>query len=82
MLNEDTLILIQILKKLPALEVNHFVKHLDEGGIRQLCECFFNIIKNDLKLSTGAKKSLREALGGEDSRKNIKVIINSKKVIV
>ena len=68
--------LLGILKKINITERPHLLKYLNETGVDILCECYKNIIFNDLKLSPKVKKNLRNSLLGKE--REIKLLANKK----
>lgn len=74
MLNKDKALLISALKKLNTSELTHVIKHIDSAGIENICECVFNTIYTDLKLSKSKKRKIKSKLNNEKSKRNIDII--------
>lgn len=52
--------LYECLIKIPDNLRRHIIKHLDDDGINSICECIYNVIFTDLKLSKKKKNLLRK----------------------
>lgn len=70
--------LYKTLHKLPKDTLKHLIKHLDDQSINQICECVYNVIYTDLKLSKKKKNSLKKKLHTHCCVKNLKKISNKK----
>ena len=68
--------LLGILKKIKISERPHLLKYLNEDGVDILCECYKNIIFNDLKLKPKVKKNLRKNLIGKE--REIRLLANKR----
>lgn len=66
------------LKKIPKKSYKHIVQHLDDDSIDLICECVYNVLYNDLKLTKLKKQKLKDKLHEHCCLKNLKVIANSK----
>ncbi len=74
MLNKDKALLINALKKLNTAELTHVVKHIDSDGIESLCECVFNTIYTDLKITQNKRRKIKSRLNNDNSKKNLSII--------
>lgn len=70
--------LYQILNKLPKDAFQHLLQHLDDESINDICECVYNVIYTDLKLSKNKRDSLKQKLHKHCCVKNLKKISNKK----
>jgi len=48
------------LVKVPDNLRTHIIKHLDDKGINDVCECLYNVIFTDLKLSKKKRATLKK----------------------
>ncbi len=67
--------LYECLVKVPNHLRQHIIKHLDDDGINDICECIYNVIFTDLNISKRKKDILRKHI---KQYPNIKNIINKK----
>lgn len=66
--------LYQSLTKVPDDLKKHIIKHLDDNSINDICECLYNVIFNDLKLTQKKKNILRNHI--KKTMPNIKKLTN------
>ena len=70
--------LYQIINKLPSKAIPHLLNHLDDDSVNDICECVYNVIYTDLKLSNKKKNDLKKKLHKHCCVKNLKKISNKK----
>lgn len=70
--------LYKVLNSVPKVTLKHIIKHLDDESIDDICECVFNIIYTDLKLSNKKRSALKTKLHKHCCVKNLKRISNKK----
>lgn len=66
------------MKNLGSSEVKDVIEHLNDESIDNLCECVFNVINTDLKLSRAKRIKLRNHIKKNCCLSNIKKITNRK----
>lgn len=69
--------LIPILKSLSKMkgeEVSHSIDCLNDEAIDDICECVYNVIFTDLKLSARKRASLKKHINQKCSSKRLKLI--------
>lgn len=74
MLNKEKVGLIKALKKLDKNGLTHVISHFDKEGIDKVCECVFNTIFTDLKISKRRRRKIKSVLNNDKSKNNIKII--------
>lgn len=79
MLTKDKVNLFNALSKLNGDKLTHVLKHIDSKGIESVCECVFNTIYTDMKLSGRKKKNIKTIFSERKSRKNLNIITNKAK---
>lgn len=52
--------LYECVSKVPKNLQSHMLQHLDDNSIDSICECLFNVVFTDLKLSKQKKSALRK----------------------
>jgi hypothetical protein len=70
--------LIKSLSKTKKQHLPHIIEHLSDNSIDKLCECLYNVIYSDLKLSKGKKNQIKKCLKNECSITRLKKITNKK----
>ncbi len=65
MLTKDKVNLFNALSKLNGEKLTHVLKHIDSKGIESVCECVFNTIYTDMKLSGKKKKKYQKRIFGK-----------------
>lgn len=70
--------LYQALSKVKPDILSDVLTHLDENSVDAICECVYNVINSDLKLSPKAKRKIRDRLQKPCSKKNIRIIMKKK----
>lgn len=78
MINKNFLPVLKALKKLNADDIQYFIEHLNDSSIDNICECVFNVVNTDLKLSKAKRLKLRNHLKKNCCLANIKKITNRK----
>jgi hypothetical protein len=78
MIEKKYLGLIQLAKKLKPDEFSALLDFIDDSSVDSVCECVFNVINTDLKLSAKAKKRLKQHINQKCSLKRIKMITNKR----
>ena len=68
----------KVLHKLPQNVFRHIIEHLDNDSVDLICECVYNVLYTDLKLSTKTKNALKNKLHKHCCLKNLKMISNKK----
>jgi hypothetical protein len=66
------------MKKLSGEDLNSFLDHLNDTSIDNVCECIFNVVNTDLKLSKAKRLKLRNHVKKNCCLSNIKRITNRK----
>jgi hypothetical protein len=66
--------LYECIVKVPDYLRQHIIKHLDDEGINTICECLYNVIFTDLKLSKKKKLLLKKHI---KNFPNIKQLTNA-----
>lgn len=77
----EKLKLYESLSKLKPSVLSNIVEHLNDNSIEALCECVYNVIHTDLKLSSKAKRKLKTKLLSNCSKKNINLIATKKNAL-
>lgn len=73
--------LIKSLSKLKEKDVQCLLSHISDDAIDCLCECVFNVLNTDLKLSSKKKNSLKKLIKTNCSTHRLKQISNKKNPI-
>jgi hypothetical protein len=73
-MSKDKVKLYTSLHKLKPDVLSEVIQHLDDNSINSLCECVYNVIHTDLKLSPQSKKKLRSQLKKKCSKANMHTI--------
>jgi hypothetical protein len=81
MLSKNKVCLYNALSRLNTNELSHIIKHIDSNGIESLCECVFNTIYTDLKLSKRNKNKIKKNFIEKKSLRNLKTITDKSKDI-
>lgn len=71
--------LLNVLKKLNGKDLSEVVDFLNDDAVDNLCECIYNLIHTDMRLSNKKKTSLKGFIKTNCSIHNLKKI-SSKKV--
>lgn len=69
---------LKMMKNLGSADVKDVIEHLNDDSIDNLCECVFNVINTDLKLSKAKKMKLRNHIKKNCCLSNLKKITNKK----
>ena len=69
---------LKMMKNLGSADVKDVIEHLNDDSIDDLCECVFNVINTDLKLSKAKKMKLRNHIKKNCCLSNLKKITNKK----
>ena len=78
MIKKDFLHILKLCKKLKPEEFNSFLDHLSDNSVDSICECVYNVINTDLKLSSAKRRKLKNHIVSKCNTKNIKLITNKK----
>jgi hypothetical protein len=78
MINKNFIPILKIMKKLSGEDLNSFLDHLNDTSIDNVCECIFNVVNTDLKLSKAKRLKLRNHVKKNCCLSNIKRITNRK----
>lgn len=70
--------LIQNLRKIPGNNLSFIIENLSDHSIDNICECVYNIIHTDLKLSKRKKNQLKKCIKENCSIPRLKKISNKK----
>lgn len=70
--------LYESLVKLKPELLGNIVQHLDENSVDAICECVYNVVHSDLKLSKAAKRKLKRKLQKNCTKKNLQIIMRKK----
>ncbi|MGL6007010.1 MAG: hypothetical protein ACRCZ7_19725 [Aeromonas sobria] len=70
--------LYESLVKLKSDTLGNILKHLDDNSIDAICECVYNVVHSDLKLSPTAKRKLKRKLQNNCTKKNLHIIMKKK----
>jgi len=69
---------LKMMKNLGSSDIRDVIEHLNDDSIDNLCECVFNIINTDLKLSQAKKRKLRNHIRKNCCLSNLRKITNRK----
>lgn len=64
------------MRKLSSDDVHNVIEHLNDDSVDNLCECVFNVVNTDLKLSRAKRAKLKAHLKKNCCIKNMRRIIN------
>lgn len=78
MVQKDFLKFLQAAKKMKSGEMSNILDFLSDNTIDDICECVFNVINTDLRLSRGKKNRLRAHIKKNCNLKRIKCLTNKK----
>lgn len=78
MIEKSTLSLLKLIKKLSRDDLNHIIEHLNDKSIDNLCECVYNVVNTDLKLSKCKRTRLKHHIKKNCCQNRIKLIMNKK----
>jgi hypothetical protein len=67
---------LKSIKNMGSTDIKDFIDHLNDESIDSLCECVFNVINTDLKLSKAKRMKLRNHIKKNCCLSNIKKITN------
>ena len=81
MLSKNKVNLFKSLSSLNGDNLTHVLKHIDANGVESVCECVFNTIYTDLKLSNRNRNKIRNTFKNNKSLRNLKVITDKSKNI-
>lgn len=74
--------LIKVLSQTKPADLNKILSYLSDDAINDICECIYNVIYTDLKLSARKKSHLRKCIKSNCSmHKKIKTITSKKEPI-
>lgn len=73
-MKQSFLSVLKLMKKMSPDDVSNVVEHLSDSSIDNLCECVFNIVNTDLKLSRAKRLKLKNHIKKNCCLKNIKKI--------
>lgn len=76
MLSKNKFKLLDALSGVKKDKLVHILKHIDEKGVESICECVFNTIYTDLKLSNPKRKSIKNTFSNKKKRRNLNIITN------
>lgn len=79
MLSKDKVQLFNALSKLNTENLTHILKHIDPKGVESVCECVFNTIYTDLRLSKKKRNHIKKLFGDKKALRNLKVITTKNK---
>lgn len=79
MLSKNKLKLFDALSSVKKDKLVHILKHIDEKGIESICECVFNTIYTDLKLSNPKRNSIKQTFKNKKGLRNLRIITNKEK---
>lgn len=74
MVQKSTLPLLHSMKKFKGENFAEFIEHLRDETVDDLCECVFNVINTDIKLSKAKKNALKRHIKKNCSVKRLKKI--------
>ena len=78
MIREDFLSILKIMKKLTGNDLQSFLDHLNDDSIDNVCECVYNVVNTDLKMSKAKRMKLKNHVKKNCCLSNIKKITNRK----
>lgn len=73
--------LVKVLSKTNPDNVKQIIDYLSDDAIDDICECIYNVIYTDLKLSKRKKNHLRKCIKSNCGIKRIKTITSKKEPI-
>jgi hypothetical protein len=76
MLSKNKFKLLDALSGVRKDKLVHILKHIDEKGVESICECVFNTIYTDLKLSNPKRKSIKNTFSNNKKKRNLNIITN------
>lgn len=82
MLSKNKVNLFKALSRLSNDNLTHVLKHIDANGVESLCECVFNTIYTDLKLSNRNRQKIKKVLNNKKSRRNLNIITDRSKNVL
>jgi len=74
MIRKDFISFLKFVKTLKKGEFHHLVDYLNDQSIDHLCECVYNVIYTDLKLSSKKRKQIKRHVQKHMNTKRLKVI--------
>lgn len=77
----EKIALYRVLARLKSDELGNIIKHLDDNSVDAICECVYNVVHSDLKLSPKAKQTLKKKLKNGCSKKNLYIIMKKKNAL-
>jgi len=78
MINKNFVHILKVCKKLKPQELEVLLDHLSDSSVDDICECVYNVINTDLRLSSSKRKKLKQHITSKCSINNIKSISNKK----
>lgn len=81
MIDKSVLHLLKLVKKLKKDEFSYFIEHLNDKSIDNICECVYNVVNTDIKLTKKKRNQLKKHIKSNCCISRIKRI-SSKKIPV
>lgn len=79
MLTKDKIKLFTALSKLNSENFTHILKHIDSKGVESICECVFNTIYTNMRLSGRKRNNIKTIFKEKKARRNLGIITNKSK---
>ena len=73
---KEFLPLLEVLRKLKSDDVPKVIDHLHDRCINHICECYYNVIHTDLKMSAKKRNKLRNHIKTNCKMHRLKTICN------
>ncbi len=74
MLTKDKINLFKALSTLNSENLTHILKHIDSKGVESVCECVFNTIYTDMRLSGRKRNNIKTVFKDRKARRNLHII--------
>jgi len=77
-IKKDFIYFLRFTKSLKKGEFEHLIDYLSDNSIDHICECIFNLIHNDLKMSDNKLKKIKSHIKKNMNSKRLKMISDKK----
>jgi hypothetical protein len=72
--------LVKIISKMKPDDIPGVIDLLSNEGVNGICECVYNVIFNDLKLSSKKKSALKKKIKNKCSLEKLKVVVGKQPI--
>jgi len=76
MIEKSFIGVLRTLQRMKPDDFSHLIDHLNDKSVDNICECVYNVVNTDLKLTRKKKLALKRHINKKCNVKRIKTITN------